>query len=73
MKPLLPWLGHRAEGLIAMVARMHRIEDAARLAMADLGADAAKPAVIPGMTLSVKLGLVLISLTVTGLIAASFL
>jgi hypothetical protein len=56
-----------------MVARMHRIEDAARLAMADLGADAAKPAVIPGMTLSVKLGLVLISLTVTGLIAASFL
>jgi hypothetical protein len=73
MKPLLPWLGHRAEGLIAMVARMHRIEDAARLAMADLGKDAAKPAVIPGMTLSVKLGLVLISLTVTGLIAASFL
>jgi hypothetical protein len=73
MKPLLPWLGHRAEGLIAMVARMHRIEDAARLAMADLGTDAAKPAVIPGMTLSVKLGLVLISLTVTGLIAASFL
>ena len=56
-----------------MVARMNRIEDAARLAMADLGADAAKPPVIPGMTLSVKLGLVLVSLTLTGLIAVNFL
>jgi hypothetical protein len=73
MKPLLPWLGHRAEGLIAMVARMNRIEDAARLAMADLGVDAARPAVIPGMTFTVKLGLVLASLAVTGLLAASLL
>jgi hypothetical protein len=73
MKPLVPWLGHRAEGLIAMVARMNRVEDAARLAMADLGADAAKPAAMPGMTYSLKLGLVLVSLTVTGLIAVNFL
>ena len=56
-----------------MVARMNRVEDAARLAMADLGADAAKPAVIPGMTFTVKLGLVLVSLAMTGLIAANFL
>jgi H2-forming N5,N10-methylenetetrahydromethanopterin dehydrogenase-like enzyme len=56
-----------------MVARMNRIEDAARLARADLGVDAARPAVIPGMTFTVKLGLVLASLAVTGLLAASLL
>ena len=56
-----------------MVARMNRIEDAARLAMADLGTDAARPAVIPGMTLAMKLSLIVVLLAVTGLIAASLL
>jgi hypothetical protein len=54
-----------------MVARMNRIEDAARLALADLGTDPARPVILPGMTFATKLGLVLVSLTVAGLIAAT--
>ena len=74
MRPFLAWPGYRAEGLVAMVARMNRIENAARLAMADLGPDAA-PAPVPpsGLAFAVKLGLVLASLTMTGLIAATFI
>jgi hypothetical protein len=53
-----------------MVTRMNRIENAARLAMADLGTEVA-PMVHPGMTFATKLGLVLVSLTLTGLIAVS--
>jgi hypothetical protein len=56
-----------------MVARMNRIENAARLAMADVGgeATASAPAGQPGLPLAVKVGLVVACLTVTGLIAAT--
>ena len=55
-----------------MVARMNRIENAARLAMADVGGEAASaPAGQPGLPLAVKVGLVVACLTVTGLIAAT--
>ena len=73
MSPFLAWPGHRAEGLVAMVARMNRIENAARVAMADHGADAAQPVPPTGIAFAVKLGLVLASLTMTGLIAATFI
>jgi hypothetical protein len=72
MRTFLPWLGLR-EGLLAMVARMNRIENAARLAMADLGQDAAAPVAPAGLTFAIKLGLVLASLTMTALIAVTFL
>ena len=70
-RPFLAWPGYRAEGLVAMVARMNRIENAARLAMADLGSDAAVPMAPVGLTFAVKLTLVLASLTMTALIAVS--
>ena len=55
-----------------MVAKLNRIENAARLAMADVGAEtAALPAAQPGLTLAAKVGLVVACLTVTGLIAAT--
>jgi hypothetical protein len=54
-----------------MVARMNRIENAARLAMADIGSDAAVPMAPVGLTFAVKLTLVLASLTMTALIAVS--
>jgi hypothetical protein len=73
MRPFLAWPGYRAEGLVAMVARMNRIENAARLAMADPGPDAAAPVPPSGLAFAVKLGLVLASLTMTGLIAATFI
>ena len=73
MRPFLAWPGYRAEGLVAMVARMNRIENAARLAMADLGPDATAPVPPSGLAFAVKLGLVLASLTMTGLIAATFI
>ena len=56
-----------------MVARMNRIENAARLAMADLGSEAAVPIAHAGMTFAVKLGLVLGALAMTGLIAVTLL
>jgi hypothetical protein len=73
MRPFLAWPGYRAEGLVAMVAKMNRIENAARLAMADLGPDSATPVPPSGLAFAVKLGLVLASLTMTGLIAATFI
>ena len=43
-----------------MVAKMNRIENAARLAMADVGGEATAPAAQPGLALAVKLGLVVV-------------
>jgi hypothetical protein len=73
MRPFLAWLGYRAEGLVAMVAKMNRIENAARVAMADLGTEAAAPVASTGLAFAVKLGLVLASLTMTGLIAVTLI
>jgi hypothetical protein len=73
VKPFLALPGYRAEGLVAMVAKMNRIENAARLAMADPGPENATPAAQSGIAFAVKLGLVLASLTMTGLIAATFI
>jgi hypothetical protein len=56
-----------------MVAKMNRIENAARVAMADHGAEAAAPVAQPGLTFAVKLGLVLVSLTMTGLIVVTLI
>jgi hypothetical protein len=73
MTPFPSRPGHRAEGLFAMVARMNRIENAARLAMADLGSEATVPISHSGLTFNFKLGLLLVSLAMTGLIAISLL
>lgn len=56
-----------------MVANMNRMENAARLAMADVGAEAgsAVPAAQPGLALAIKVGVLVACLTVTGLIAAT--
>jgi hypothetical protein len=56
-----------------MVAKMNRIENAARVAMADHGNEAPVPAAPSGIAFAVKLGLVLASLTMTGLIAATLI
>jgi hypothetical protein len=53
-----------------MVARMNRVEDAARLSMADLGPEAA-PARRSGMTVAVRLALVIASCALAGLIAVN--
>ena len=39
IRPFLPVLDYRARGLLAMVAEMNKIENAARLAMGELGSE----------------------------------
>ena len=56
-----------------MVAKMNRIENAARLAMADVGGEATAPAAQPRLALAVKVGLLVAFLTLTGLLAATLL
>lgn len=56
-----------------MVAQMNRIENAARLAMVDLGPEHPGASIHAGMSFTAKLGLVLALLATTGLIAASLL
>jgi hypothetical protein len=71
MKPFSPVLWNRIEGLLAMVAEMNRMENAARLAMVDLGAELPASSVHSGTSFTVRLSLVLASLALTGLVAAS--
>jgi hypothetical protein len=71
MKPFSPVLWNRIEGLLAMVADMNRMENAARLAMVDLGAELPASSVHSGTSFTVRLSLVLASLALTGLVAAS--
>lgn len=52
-----------------MVAQMNRMENAARLAMADMGSDAASEA--PGVGLAIKFGMVLASFALACLVAAT--
>jgi hypothetical protein len=59
--------------MLAMVAEMNRIEHAARLAMADLGAELAAGGTHSSISPAAKLGLFIASLAATGLIAASLL
>ena len=54
-----------------MAGQMNRIENAARLAMADLGTELTVRNPPPGMTFATKLGLILTLLFLTGLVAAS--
>lgn len=54
-----------------MVAEMNRMENAARVAMADMGAGSRSAAEHPGIRFMVKLGLALAALALAGLIAAS--
>lgn len=52
-----------------MVAQMNRIENAARLAMADMGADTVSEQ--PGVGLVIKFGMVLASFALACLVAAT--
>jgi hypothetical protein len=52
-----------------MVAQMNRIENAARLAMADMGSDASKED--QGVGLALKFGMILASFALACLVAAS--
>ena len=73
MKPFLPVLRNRAGGTLAMIAEMNRIENAARLAMADLGGELLAGDAPPGTSFAAKLGLIFASLAVAGLVAANLL
>jgi hypothetical protein len=56
-----------------MVAEMNRMENAARLAMADLGTELSVRSTHYGMSFAVKFGLIIASLTMTGMVAASLI
>jgi hypothetical protein len=66
----LPVLGYRAEGLLAMVAEMNKVENAARLAMGDHGDQVVKTA-SHSVSMVMKIGFVIATVAVTGLIATS--
>jgi hypothetical protein len=71
IRPFLPVLGYRAQGLLAMVAEMNKLESAARLAMGDHGSELVVKAVSHGMSTMVKISFLLATVAVTGLIAAN--
>ena len=54
-----------------MVAEMNRVENAARLAMGDHGGELVVKSVSHGMSTMAKISLLLTTIAVTGLIAAS--
>lgn len=56
-----------------MAGQMNRIENAARLAMADLGPELSARTAPAGMALSFKIGLLFAFLALTGVAAASLL
>ena len=56
-----------------MAGQMNRVENAARLAMADLGPELTVRNAPPGMTFATKFGLILALLLLAGLVAASLL
>ena len=56
-----------------MVAEMNKLENAARLAMGDHGGDLVVKSVSHGISTMAKIGFLLATVAVTGLIAASLL
>jgi hypothetical protein len=70
-KAVLPVLGYRARGLLVMVAEMHRIENAARLAMGDHCSELVIKTANHGVSTIMKIGFVIATVAATGLIAAN--
>ena len=54
-----------------MVAEMHRIENAARLAMGDHGSELVAKSVAHGVSTIMKIGFLITTMAVAGLIAAN--
>jgi hypothetical protein len=71
IRPFLPVLGNRARGLLVMVAEMHRIENAARLAMGDHGSELVTKSAAHGVSTLAKIGFLIATVAVAGLIAAN--
>jgi hypothetical protein len=65
-------LRNRVGGLLAMAGQRSRIENAARLAMADLGSGLSAPAVATGPGLAARLAMIAASLAAAGLLALAF-